>query len=107
MGDYNRALQAFGVVHEAGGRMVPELANRSGHRNYASGRHTYGWGGVGARNLLVVEIGCWRYQEALEIKSQRTSELIRSIESQEDDGAPGGENSSEEEDDDDADNISV
>ena len=47
MDDCDRALAAFGIVHRAGGKMVPQLANRSGHRNHAAGRNSTGWGACG------------------------------------------------------------
>ena len=56
MHDYNKVLGAFGTVYEAGGKMVPELANRSGHRNHAAGRNRMGWGGIRIKNLLAMEV---------------------------------------------------
>ena len=36
--DCNKALHAFSVVYEHGGRMVPEFSNINGHRNISAGR---------------------------------------------------------------------
>ena len=58
------------------------------------------------RNLLVEDIGRWLLREALEIKTQRTADLIRSIK-QEDDDVPELESSSEGEQEDDSENYSV
>ena len=38
--DCDKAIYAFGKVYEAGGRMVRELASRSGHHNHAAWRNT-------------------------------------------------------------------
>ena len=62
--DCDKALIAFGIVFRAGGKMVPGLANRSGHRNHAAGRNQAGWGGVRVKNLLVEEVGRWLHPEA-------------------------------------------
>ena len=40
--DCKIALNVFGSVYEHGGKMVPGLANRNGHINFASGRNTEG-----------------------------------------------------------------
>ena len=55
--DRRNVLYVFGVVHKYGGKMVPNLANINSHCNHASGRNTYGWGGVMIKNLLVWEVG--------------------------------------------------
>ena len=44
MGNCDKALRAFGAVYEAGGMIVPELTNHSGHRNHAAGRNNDSWG---------------------------------------------------------------
>ena len=82
MGDYNKALIAFGIVFRAGGKMVPGLANRSGHRNHAAGRNQYGWGGVRVKNLLLEEVGRWLQHRAEEAKAERTEELIELLATQ-------------------------
>ena len=78
--DCDRALAAFGIVYRAGWKMVPQLANRSGHRNHAAGRNSTGWGGVRVKNLLVAEIGRWLHADALQSKSERTVDIIAEIE---------------------------
>ena len=45
--DWDMALFSFRCVYEHGGRMVPELANRSGNQNLVAGSNTPGWVGVG------------------------------------------------------------
>ena len=55
--DCDKALRAFGTVLLNGGKMVPGLANRSGHRNHTVGRNNEGWGGARVKNVLVEEIG--------------------------------------------------
>ena len=57
--DCDKALDTYGSVYCAGGKMVPQLANRSGHHNHAAGRNRMGWGGVRVENVLVEEIGRW------------------------------------------------
>ena len=39
--DCSKAIRAFHAVYIHGVGMVPGLANRNGHRNYAVGRHTF------------------------------------------------------------------
>ena len=77
--DCDLALRAFGVVYEHGGRMVPSLASRNGHRDYAAGRNTIGWGGFRIKNLLVEEVGRWLHKHALEAKSERTKECLEAL----------------------------
>mmetsp|Transcript_52376 Transcript_52376/g.52770 ORF Transcript_52376/g.52770 Transcript_52376/m.52770 type:complete len:98 (-) Transcript_52376:17-310(-) len=79
MQDCDLALRAFGVVYDHGGRMVPALANRSGHRNYAAGRNTEGWGGLRIKNLLVEEKRRWLHKHALSAKASRTKERLVAI----------------------------
>ena len=55
--DCDKVLRAFGTVFRNGGKMVPGLANRSGHRNHVVGRNNEGWGGARVKNVLVEEIG--------------------------------------------------
>ena len=55
--DCRKALSAFASVYKHGGKMVPGLANRNGHRNLAKGRNTAGWGGIRVKNLFVEEVG--------------------------------------------------
>ena len=40
--DFNKALRANSVIYKTEGHMVPELANRMGHRNYVTGRNREG-----------------------------------------------------------------
>ena len=68
-------------------------------------RQTKGWG-IKVKNLLVKEIGCWFHLDALEVKSQRTAKLIRTLTNQ-DDSDTHGVISSEGEEDDDSDNDDV
>ena len=77
--DCDKALRAFGVVYEHGGRMVPGLANRNGHRNIAAGRNRSGWGGVRVKNLLVQEVGRWLHADAVSAKNSRTVELLLTL----------------------------
>ena len=53
------------------------------------------------------EISCWLHREALEVKDQRTTKLIRIIKGREEDDESELESSSEEKENDDVDNISV
>ena len=85
--DYEKALNEFGKVYEAGGKMVHELVNQSGHRNHAAGRNTDGWGGVRVKNVLIDDIGWWLHRDALEVKSKRIVELIRTLKFQGNDDA--------------------
>ena len=78
--DCDKALRSFGCVYEHGGRMVPNLANRSGHRNLAAGRNTTGWGGVRVKNLLRAEEGRWLHPDAVDAKRKRTADIIRTLE---------------------------
>ena len=77
--DCNRALRAFGVVYEHGGRMVPGLANRNGHRNNAAGRNRSGWGGLRIKNLLAEELDRWLHADAVSAKNSRTDELLLTL----------------------------
>ena len=74
--DCRKAIRAFHAVYMHGGGMVPGLANRNGHRNYAVGRNTSGWGGLRIKNLLVEETGRWLHPHAVSAKSSRTNELL-------------------------------
>lgn len=74
--DCRKALRAFGIVYEHSGAMVPGLANRNGHRNYAAGRNTEGWGGVRIKNLLVEEVGRWLHADAVSTKNSRTADIL-------------------------------
>ena len=76
MQDCSKALRSFGVVYEIGGAMVPELANRNGHRNIAAGRNTAGWGGIRLKKLVVAEIGRWLHEHAIDAKNGRTTQLL-------------------------------
>ena len=60
--------------------MVPNLANRSGHRNLAAGRNTTGWGGVRVKNLLREEVKRWLHPDAVDAKRERTADIIRTLE---------------------------
>ena len=75
----------MGLVYEANGKMVPELGNHLRHRNHTAGRNRDSWGGLRVKNLLVEKIGHWLHLDALEVKIQRTAELIRTSTNQ--DGA--------------------
>ena len=77
--DCNRALRAFGIVYEHGGRMVPGLVDRNGHRNIAVGRNSAGWGGLRVKNLLVAEVGRWLHADAVSTKNSRTVELLLTL----------------------------
>ena len=77
--DCDRTLCAFGVVYKAGRRMVPELANRSGHHNHAEGRNNAGWVGVQLKSMVEVEVGCWLHFQSLEINAERAAKLIESL----------------------------
>ena len=74
--DCDKAIRAFGVVYEHGGRMVPGLANRNGHRNIAAGRNRSGWGGLRIKNLLAEELDRWLHADAISAKNSRTTEVI-------------------------------
>ena len=74
--DCRKAIRAFHDVYMHGGGLVPGLANRNGHRNYAVGRNTSGWGGLRIKNLLVDETGRWLHPHAVSAKSTRTNELL-------------------------------
>ena len=74
--DCRKALSAFSAVYEHGGKMVPGLANRNGHRNFAEGRNTAGWGGLRIKNLLVEESGRWLHEDAVSVKNSRTAEIL-------------------------------
>ena len=76
---YKKALRAFGVVYRAGGKMVPGLENRSGHRNHAEGRNKEGWDGLRVRNLLKEEVVRWLHRDAEEVKLEQNAELIESL----------------------------
>ena len=52
MEDCDRALRAFGEVYAHGGKMVPGLASRNGHRNHIAGRNTDGWGGAARKKCV-------------------------------------------------------
>ena len=82
MQDCDKALVAFGKVFRAGEKMVPGLANRSGHQNHAAGRNQAGWGGVRVKNLLLEEVGRWLHPQEEEAKAERTKELIKSLTAQ-------------------------
>ena len=105
--DCDRALAAFGIVYRAGGKMVPQLANRSGHRNHAAGRNSTGWGGVRVKNLLVAEIGRWLHADALQAKSERTADIIAEIEESDNENSLLGDDTSEGEYDDVSDSDST
>ena len=77
--------------------MVPQLANRSGHRIHAAGRNSTGWGGVRVKNLLVVEIGRWLHSDAAQVKSEQTANIIAEIEESENKHLILGDNASAEE----------
>ena len=74
-----KVLVSFGVVYEHHGAMVPGLANRNGHRNFAAGRNKSGWGGVRVKNLLVAEVDRWLHDDAVSAKSSRTHDLVVQI----------------------------
>ena len=59
--------------------MIPELVNRSGHRNLAAGRNTEGWGRVRVKNLLGTEVGRWLHPHAVSAKRERTADIIRAL----------------------------
>ena len=77
--DCKKALDAFRVVYEHGGGMVPGLANRNGHRNLAEGRNTAGWGGLRIKNLLVAEQGRWLHEDAVSAKNSRTADILAQL----------------------------
>ena len=54
---YDKDLCVFYTVFQHGGRMVPELANRMGHRNVAAGRNEKGWGVRRVKHALSVDVG--------------------------------------------------
>ena len=95
MQDCKKALNAFGSVYEHGGKMVPGLANRNGHRNFASGRNTEGWGGARVKNLLVEEVGRWLHEDAVRSKNSRTVEILAQIAGEQD--SSSGEESGDDE----------
>ena len=53
------------------------------------------------KNVLIEEIGWWLHRDALEVKAERTVELIQTLQCQGNDDALDYESSSEEESDDD------
>ena len=67
------------MVYEHGGRMVPGLANRNGHRNHILGRNTEGWGGIRIKNVLVEEVNRWLHRDAVEAKDERTKEVLMNL----------------------------
>ena len=77
--DCDRALRAFGEVYAHGGKMVPGLASRNGHRNHAAGRNTAGWGGVRVKNLLVEEVDRWLHHHAISAKAERTESVLLNL----------------------------
>ena len=77
--DCDKIIYAFGVVYEAGGKMVPESGNHPGHRNHTSGRKRDSWRGVRVKNILMEEIGRLLDSDTLEVKIQRTAELIQTL----------------------------
>ena len=79
MHDCDLALRAFGVVYEHGGKMVPGLANRNGHRNHAAGRNSEGWGGIRVKNLLVEEVNRWLHNHAISAKADRTETVLANL----------------------------
>ena len=87
--------------------MVPQLANRSGHRNHAVGLNSTGWGGVRVKNLLVAEIGRWLHADALQAKSERTADIIAEIEESDNENSLLGDDTSEGEYDDVSDSDST
>ena len=95
MQDCKKVLNAFGSVYEHGGKMVPGLANRNGHRNLASGRNTSGWGGSRVKNLLVAELKRWLHTDAVSAKNSRTIEILVQIAGEED--SSSGEESGDDE----------
>ena len=74
-----KGINAFGTVYEHCGRMVPGLANRNGHRNFAAGRNTEGWGGLRIKKLLVEEIDRWLHEDAVGAKDSRTTEILAQL----------------------------
>ena len=76
MENCDRALCAFGIFYENGGKMVPGLANRNGHRNHAQGRNRAEWGGLRIKNVLVEEVDWWLHPGAVHIEDKRTLEII-------------------------------
>ena len=79
MEDCDRALQAFGEVYAHGGKMVPGLASRNGHRNHIAGRNTDGWGGLRVRNVLVEESKRWLHPDAITVKEERTEAVLYNL----------------------------
>jgi hypothetical protein len=74
--DCNKALRAFYTVFQHGGKRVPDLANRMGHRNVAAGRNGEGWGGMRVKHVLSAEVGRWLHDDAAIVKSERTAEIL-------------------------------
>ena len=91
MEDCERALRAFGIVYEHGGRMVPGLANRNGHRNHIAGRNREGWGGLRVKNLLVEETTRWLHPDAISSKNERTEEVLLNLARDDDESLDEGE----------------
>ena len=79
MQDCDLALHAFRVVYRAGGKMIPGLANQSGHRNHTEGRNKEGLYGVRVKNVLREEVRRWLHLHTQEANAERTAELIESL----------------------------
>ena len=95
MQDCRKALDIFGSVYKYSGRMVPGLANRNGHRNFASGRNTDSWGGARIKILLIEEVGIWLHEDTASAKNSRTAEILAQT-SGEEDSLSGDEGSDDE-----------
>ena len=74
--DINKAVIAFRTVFQHQGRMVPGLANRSGHRNHAAGKNKSGWGGLRVTNQLYEESCRWLHPHAQSVRMIRNKDMI-------------------------------
>ena len=54
--DCDKTLRTFYTVFQHGGRMLPELANRTGRRNVAASMNGRGWDSRRVKNVLSVEV---------------------------------------------------
>ena len=69
--DCDWELATLGIVYQYGGKVMPQLANRSGYRNYTAGSNITGWGGgVQVKNFLVEDIGRWLHPDTVCVKSE-------------------------------------
>ena len=67
-----QALASLGVIYQAGySIMVPQLSNRNGYCNYATGKNITGSG-----ELLVMKLVRWLYPDAVCVKSEQTAAIV-------------------------------